>query len=232
MALIYVVEDDEPIRRRLNPTSLPLAPVLRSRTCESLEACLARYSRRRPDLVLLDPHASRQGRPAYLPRGSPRIRGSHHRSHVAHDRYRRGYGHDARRGRSAGAVACPQGTGETDLAAPWSPTHRRRAPAPGSPKRAAYPLAASEPRRARDRRARPSCRTWQDSDAFVDDNTLTVSINRLRTTLEKSASKGYFGFTHRGQGLLFGHKGPAVMRLPSSLRCVTSRQPCGRAACC
>ena len=29
-----------------------------------------------------------------------------------------------------------------------------------------------------------------DSDAFVDDNTLTVNINRLRTTLEKSASRG------------------------------------------
>lgn len=28
------------------------------------------------------------------------------------------------------------------------------------------------------------------SDAFVDDNTLTVNINRLRTTLEKSASRG------------------------------------------
>lgn len=28
-----------------------------------------------------------------------------------------------------------------------------------------------------------------DSDAFVDDNTLTVNINRLRTTLEKSASR-------------------------------------------
>lgn len=29
-----------------------------------------------------------------------------------------------------------------------------------------------------------------DSDAFVDDNTLTVNINRLRTTLEKSGSRG------------------------------------------
>ncbi len=30
-----------------------------------------------------------------------------------------------------------------------------------------------------------------DSDAFVDDNTLTVNINRLRTTLEKIGIKGY-----------------------------------------
>lgn len=36
-------------------------------------------------------------------------------------------------------------------------------------------------------------------DAFVDDNTLTVNINRLRTTLEKIGIKGYLT-THRGQG--------------------------------
>lgn len=38
-----------------------------------------------------------------------------------------------------------------------------------------------------------------DSDTFVDDNTLTVNINRLRTTLEKIGIKGYLT-THRGQG--------------------------------
>lgn len=38
-----------------------------------------------------------------------------------------------------------------------------------------------------------------DSDAFVDDNTLTVNINRLRTTLEIIGIKGYLT-THRGQG--------------------------------
>ena len=38
-----------------------------------------------------------------------------------------------------------------------------------------------------------------DSDAFVDDNTLTVNINRLRTTLEKIGIKGYLT-THRGLG--------------------------------
>ena len=38
-----------------------------------------------------------------------------------------------------------------------------------------------------------------DSDAFVDGNTLTVNINRLRTTLEKIGIKGYLT-THRGQG--------------------------------
>ena len=38
-----------------------------------------------------------------------------------------------------------------------------------------------------------------DSDAFVDDNTLTVNINRLRTTLEKIGVTGYLA-THRGRG--------------------------------
>lgn len=38
-----------------------------------------------------------------------------------------------------------------------------------------------------------------DSDAFVDDNTLTVNINRLRATLEKIGVTGYLS-THRGRG--------------------------------
>lgn len=38
-----------------------------------------------------------------------------------------------------------------------------------------------------------------DSDAFVDDNTLTVNINRLRSTLEKIGVTGYLS-THRGRG--------------------------------
>ena len=38
-----------------------------------------------------------------------------------------------------------------------------------------------------------------DSDAFVDDNTLTVNINRLRGTLEKIGVTGYLS-THRGRG--------------------------------
>ena len=38
-----------------------------------------------------------------------------------------------------------------------------------------------------------------DSDAFVDDNTLTVNINRLRATLEKIGVSGYLT-THRGRG--------------------------------
>ncbi|MEF2855975.1 MAG: winged helix-turn-helix domain-containing protein, partial [Collinsella intestinalis] len=38
-----------------------------------------------------------------------------------------------------------------------------------------------------------------DSDAFVDDNTLTVNINRLRATLEKIGITGYLT-THRGRG--------------------------------
>lgn len=38
-----------------------------------------------------------------------------------------------------------------------------------------------------------------DSDAFVGDNTLTVNINRLRSTLEKIGVTGYLT-THRGRG--------------------------------
>ncbi len=38
-----------------------------------------------------------------------------------------------------------------------------------------------------------------DSDAFVDDNTLTVNINRLRGTLERIGVTGYLT-THRGRG--------------------------------
>ena len=38
-----------------------------------------------------------------------------------------------------------------------------------------------------------------DSEAFVDDNTLTVNVNRLRQTLEKIGVSGYL-VTHRGQG--------------------------------
>lgn len=38
-----------------------------------------------------------------------------------------------------------------------------------------------------------------DSDMFIDDNTLTVNINRLRSTLDKIGAKGYLT-THRGQG--------------------------------
>lgn len=38
-----------------------------------------------------------------------------------------------------------------------------------------------------------------DSEAFVDDNTLTVNINRLRATLEKIGITDYL-VTHRGRG--------------------------------
>ena len=38
-----------------------------------------------------------------------------------------------------------------------------------------------------------------DSDAFIDDNTLTVNINRLRSTLAKIGVKDYLA-THRGRG--------------------------------
>lgn len=42
------------------------------------------------------------------------------------------------------------------------------------------------------------CDLW-DSDAFIDDNTLTVNINRLRSTLAKIGVTDYLT-THRGRG--------------------------------
>ena len=43
---------------------------------------------------------------------------------------------------------------------------------------------------------------WQ-SDEFVDDNTLTVNINRLRKKLEEIGAVGYLQ-TKRGQGYILG----------------------------
>lgn len=42
------------------------------------------------------------------------------------------------------------------------------------------------------------CELW-DSEAYVDDNTLTVNVNRLRQTLAKLGIESYL-VTHRGQG--------------------------------
>ena len=41
---------------------------------------------------------------------------------------------------------------------------------------------------------------WQD-DEFIDDNTLTVNVNRLRKKLEEIGAKGYLQ-TKRGQGYI------------------------------
>lgn len=43
------------------------------------------------------------------------------------------------------------------------------------------------------------CALWQ-TDEFVDDNTLTVNVNRLRRTLERAGAPGGILKTHRGQG--------------------------------
>ncbi len=42
-------------------------------------------------------------------------------------------------------------------------------------------------------------RLW-DSDVFVDDNTLTVNINRLRRTLREADLGEDCIMTHKGQG--------------------------------
>lgn len=47
-------------------------------------------------------------------------------------------------------------------------------------------------------RAALMCELW-DTDAYVDDNTLTVNINRLRQTLARIGVRDYLT-THRGQG--------------------------------
>ena len=43
---------------------------------------------------------------------------------------------------------------------------------------------------------------WQ-SDEFIDDNTLTVNINRLRRKIEDIGGEGYLQ-TKRGQGYMLG----------------------------
>lgn len=45
------------------------------------------------------------------------------------------------------------------------------------------------------------CDLWE-SDAFIDDNTLTVNVNRLRKTLSKLGVPGDFLVTRRGQGYM------------------------------
>lgn len=43
-------------------------------------------------------------------------------------------------------------------------------------------------------------RLWSD-DCFVDDNTLTVNVNRLRKKLEDAGNKGFIG-TKKGEGYI------------------------------
>ena len=45
------------------------------------------------------------------------------------------------------------------------------------------------------------CDLWE-SDAFIDDNTLTVNVNRLRKTLSKLGVPDDFLITRRGQGYM------------------------------
>ena len=45
------------------------------------------------------------------------------------------------------------------------------------------------------------CELW-DSDAFIDDNTLTVNINRVRKALASLGVPEGFLVTKRGQGYL------------------------------
>ena len=50
-------------------------------------------------------------------------------------------------------------------------------------------------------RAEIMCDLWE-SDAFIDDNTLTVNVNRLRKTLSSLGVAGDFLVTRRGQGYM------------------------------
>lgn len=50
-------------------------------------------------------------------------------------------------------------------------------------------------------RAEIMCDLWE-SDAFIDDNTLTVNVNRLRKTLASLGVPDDFLVTHRGQGYM------------------------------
>ena len=50
-------------------------------------------------------------------------------------------------------------------------------------------------------RAEIMCDLWE-SDAFVDDNTLTVNVNRLRKSLQSIGVPVDFIATRRGEGYL------------------------------
>ena len=169
MALIYIVEDDEPIRREL--ADILARAGFEVEACESFEHVSRNILAAAPDLVLLD---------LTLP-----VKDGQHICH------------EVRRESEVPITLVHKGL-ELDLA---------RSMVTNTATGDSTELTKNELRilslllgRAGKIVSRPAIMQdlW-DSDAFVDDNTLTVNINRLRTTLERIGIKGYLT-THRGQG--------------------------------
>lgn len=221
MALIYIVEDDEPIRREL--ADILARAGFEVEACESFEHVSRDILAAAPDLVLLD---------LTLPVKDGQ--------HICHEVRREsevpiivltsrtteideGHGHDARRGRLCSqALQRPCGSWRASMPCCVAPrragerstlVHKgleldlARSMVTNTQTGTSTELTKNELRilslllsRAGKIVSRSAIMQdlW-DSDAFVDDNTLAVNINRLRTTLEKIGIKGYLT-THRGQG--------------------------------
>ena len=187
MALIYIVEDDEPIRREL--ADILARAGFEVEACESFEHVSRDILAAAPDLVLLD---------LTLP-----VKDGQHICH------------EVRRESEVPIIVLTSRTTEIDEASGERSTlvHKgleldlARSMVTNTATGDSTELTKNELRilslllsRAGKIVSRSAIMQdlW-DSDAFVDDNTLTVNINRLRTTLEKIGIKGYLT-THRGQG--------------------------------
>ena len=181
MALIYIVEDDEPIRREL--VDILARAGFEIEACESFEHVSRDILAAAPDLVLLD---------LTLP-----VKDGQHICH------------EVRRESEVPIIVLTSRTTEIDevMAMTLGADDLARSMVTNTATGDSTELTKNELRilslllsRAGKIVSRSAIMQdlW-DSDAFVDDNTLTVNINRLRTTLEKIGVKGCLT-THRGQG--------------------------------
>ena len=220
MALIYIVEDDEPIRREL--ADILARAGFEVEACESFEHVSRDILAAAPDLVLLDltlPVKDGQHICHEVRRESevPIIVLTSRATEIdevmamtlgADDFVPKPYSARVlvarinallRRTAAAGERSTLVHKGlELDLARSMVTNTQTGTSTELTKKRAAYSLAASEPR-GQDCFALGHHAGSVGLRRFVDDNTLTVNINRLRTTLEKIGIKGYLT-THRGQG--------------------------------
>ena len=186
MALIYIVEDDEPIRREL--VDILARAGFEVEACESFEHVSRDILAAAPDLVLLD---------LTLP-----VKDGQHICH------------EVRRESEVPIIVLTSRTTEIDEVMAMTLGADDFVPKPYSARVLVARINALLRRTAASgerstlvhkgleldlARSMVTMQDLWDSDAFVDDNTLTVNINRLRTTLEKIGIKGYLT-THRGQG--------------------------------
>lgn len=190
MALIYVVEDDEPIRREL--IDILARAGFEIEACESFEHVSRDILATAPDLVLLDLtlpvkdgqhicHEVRRESEVPIIVLTSRINALLRRTAAAGER----------------STLVHKGL-ELDLARSMV-TNMQTGTSTELTKNELRILSLLLSRAGKIVSRSAIMQDLWDSDAFVDDNTLTVNINRLRTTLEKIGIKGYLT-THRGQG--------------------------------